>query len=300
MRRRPNNRKKGSIVVVGITVCLFTSFMTLQSMSGEKPLDFQKKSAVESMAILCLESVFPMASRGFDREKVTVATADTNPKEYEEFEKMAEQPAPPVAQANDANPQVLIYHTHATESYQPVSYGNFHTVEEYGTVREVGDMMAEGLRARGIGVVHDKTLHDSPSYNQSYDRSLQTAKGLLAKYPSGKIIIDLHRDAAAYTGGAGKTVKIKGQDVAKYSLVVGNGNENVAELKAFAAKVNEKAESLYPGFGGKIIEKEYKYNEYISNQALLVEAGNNQNTIDQTKLTGKYLAEVFAEVLKEM
>ncbi|MEG1584027.1 MAG: stage II sporulation protein P [Anaerovorax sp.] len=300
MRRRPNNRKKGSIVVVGITVCLFTSFMTLQSMCGEKPLDFKKKSAVESMAILCLESVFPMASRGFDREKVTVATADTNPKEYEEFEKMAEQPAPPVAQANDANPQVLIYHTHATESYQPVSYGNFHTVEEYGTVREVGDMMAEGLRARGIGVVHDKTLHDSPSYNQSYDRSLQTAKGLLAKYPSGKIIIDLHRDAAAYTGGAGKTVKIKGQDVAKYSLVVGNGNENVAELKAFAAKVNEKAESLYPGFGGKIIEKEYKYNEYISNQALLVEAGNNQNTIDQTKLTGKYLAEVFAEVLKEM
>lgn len=257
-------------------------------------------STTENIAIACLESVFPIISRGSNRDKTMVATADTDPKDYEEFEKIAEQPAPPIEAADDANPQILIYHTHATESYQPVTYGNFHTVEEYGTVREVGDILTEGLRAKGIGVAHDKTLHDSPSYNQSYDRSLQTAKGLLAKYPSGKIIIDLHRDAAAYTGGAGKTVKIDGQDVAKYSLVVGNGNENVAELKAFAAKVNAKAESMYPGFGGKIIEKEYKYNEYISNQALLVEVGNNQNTIDQTKLTGKYLAEVFAAVLKEM
>ena len=29
---------------------------------------------------------------------------------------------------NDGKSKVLIYHTHATESYQPVSEGNFHSV----------------------------------------------------------------------------------------------------------------------------------------------------------------------------
>lgn len=300
MRRQQRDGKKGKLAVVGITVCLFTSFITLNSMDISQTLSLEGDSTTESIAILCLESVFPIVSRGSDREKVLVATADTNPKDYEEFEKVAEQPAPPIEEADDANPEILIYHTHATESYQPVTYGNFHTVEEYGTVRDVGNVLTETLREKGIGVAHDKTLHDSPSYNQSYDRSLETAKGLLAKYPSGRMIIDLHRDAAAYTGGAGKTVKIDGKEVAKFNLVVGNGNENVVALKEFANKVNAKAESMYPGFGGRIIEKEYKYNEYISNQALLVEVGNNQNTIDQTKLTAKYLANVFEAVLKEM
>ena len=55
------------------------------------------------------------------------------------------------------DPLVLIYHTHATESYQPVSIGNFHSVDEKGTVREVGALKG-ALEARGISVMHDKTL----------------------------------------------------------------------------------------------------------------------------------------------
>ena len=64
--------------------------------------------------------------------------------------------------------------------------------------------------------------------------------------------------------------------VAKFSLVVGRGNENYVELYAFAKKVSQAAESVHDGFGGAIIEKEYRYNGFVSNKAILLEVGNNK------------------------
>ena len=53
------------------------------------------------------------------------------------------------------------------------------------------------------------------------------------------------------------------------------------------------------GFGGRIIEKEYRYNEYIADKCLLLEIGNNQNKIEEVENTGKYFARVLAEVIEE-
>lgn len=300
--------RKSNFLIMTTVVCLTTSMITAASIEDKGIV--AKDSSTDNVALLCLETVFPSVSRGAgidSRDKIIVATADTNPLDYIDgssngIKKVASDipkgaQAPKVADSN--NPEVLIYHTHATESYRPVDFGNFHTVEEYATVRDVGDFFAYELDKLGVGIVHDRTLHDSPSYNQSYDRSLQTAKGMLSKFPQAKIIIDLHRDASPHEGG-GKTVKIDGKDVATYALVVGNGNGNVAALKAFAEKVNAKAESMYPGFGGRIIPKDHKYNQYINDKSLLIEVGNNQNSIEETRLTGKYLANVISEVLKEM
>lgn len=102
--------------------------------------------------------------------------------------------------ASSGEPFILIYHTHATGSYQPVSEGNFHSVEEAGTVREVGNVLASSLEAKGIAVIHDKTIHVLPSYNKSYSRSLETVEAVLKANPTICVIIDLHRDAASYSG----------------------------------------------------------------------------------------------------
>lgn len=227
-----------------------------------------------------------------------VQTIDT-PKTEEDI-KNHESSDPKTAKIDDSKPVVIIYHTHATESYQPVSEGNFHSLKEYGTVREVGDVLTQELEKKGIQVVHDETIHDSPSYNQSYTRSLETVKNLIAKYDGKKIVVDLHRDAAGYTGNVAKTVSVNKENIAKYNLVVGLGNPNVEKLENFANKINKKAEEMYPGFGGRIIEKKYKFNQYVSDNHILLEVGNNENTIDQSKLTGKYFADVLAEVIKEM
>jgi len=206
---------------------------------------------------------------------------------------------PALPAAGSDKPLVIIYHTHATEAYQPVSTGNFRTTEVEGSVRDVGNVLAEELEKLGIGVIHDTTLHDAESYNKSYSRSLETANYLISQYPSAVFVIDLHRDAAAYTGGAAKTVNIDGKTVASYALVVGEGNPNASALKSFANAVNDKAEAMYPGFGGRIISKSYKYNQYVSDYHLLLEVGNNENNIKETRLTAKYFAHVLASVIED-
>lgn len=196
-------------------------------------------------------------------------------------------------------PLVLIYHTHSTESYMPYSESNYHRESETGTVRDVGNVLEEELEKKGINVIHDKTIHDRPSYNDSYNRSLETAQSLMKKYPTAVYIIDLHRDAAAASAKEGKLLEIKGKKVAKFSMVVGQANENYVELYGFAKKISQKAEAMYDGFGGAIIEQNYNYNEFLSNRCLLLEIGNNKNTIEESRACAKYFAKVLAKIIKE-
>jgi hypothetical protein len=56
---------------------------------------------------------------------------------------------------------------------------------------------------------------------------------------------------------------------------------------------------MSPGFKGRIIKKEYRYNEYIADKCLLLEIGNNQNKIEETRKTGIYFARVLASVIEE-
>ena len=60
------------------------------------------------------------------------------------------------------------------------------------------------LKKYNINVIHDKTVHDRPSYNESYSKSLTTIQSLKKQYPTAVYIIDLHRDAAASSATEGK------------------------------------------------------------------------------------------------
>lgn len=255
----------------------------------------------EQLGKLCVAQVYPAISRGSERTPVKTAdkAADETATKANKPSEQTNEPEKKNTGADNSKPLVIIYHTHTTESYQPYDESNFHREKETGTVRDVGNVMTEELNSLGIGVVHDKTIHDRPSYNESYDRSLETVTALQKKYPTAKYIIDLHRDAAAYAGNVGKTTKINGETVAKFSLVVGQNNANFSKLKAYANKINKKAESMYKGFGGSVIEKTYRYNEYIADNYLLLEIGNNQNDIKQVKATGKYFARVLASVIED-
>ena len=198
-----------------------------------------------------------------------------------------------------SDPLVIIYHTHSSESYMPYKESNYHREDEKGTVREVGDVLEKELEKKGINVIHDKTVHDRPSYNESYNKSLATIEALVKKYPTAVYIIDLHRDAAAASATEGKYTVIDGERVAKFSMVVGQANENYVELYDHAKKIGDRAGEMYSGFGGAIIEKNYYYNEFLSNKALLLEVGNNKNTIEEANACGRYFAEVLASVIKE-
>ena len=245
---------------------------------------------------LCIGQIAPVAEISSGVE--TAGKKDGKTEETAEEVKEQEREDPQIVSVTE-DPMVIIYHTHSTESYLPYKESNYHRTEEEGTVRDVGSVLENALKEKGINVVHDKTIHDRPSYNESYGRSLSTIQSLIKKYPSAKYIIDIHRDAAPASANEGKYIKIDGKKVAKFSMVVGKANENYTELYGFASKISQKAESMYPGFGGAIIERDYEYNQYVSNRALLLEVGNNKNDIEEAELCADYFADVLAAVIGE-
>jgi len=297
-------RGKGIVIIAVIAFLISTMYFTAAKQSFVLAEMIPNE---ERLGELCIRQV--TAAARIEKK----ADEDTGKNEVEGLELSAENENPE-DQENDDNeidkdtirnkkltddPLVIIYHTHSSESYMPYKESNYHREEVKGTVREVGDIMEEELEKKGINVIHDKTVHDRPSYNESYNKSLATIQSLKKKYPTAVYIIDLHRDAAASSAKEGKYTIIDGKRVAKFSMVVGQANENYVELYDFAKKVGNRAGEMYSGFDGAIIEQNYKYNEFVSNKALLLEVGNNKNTIEEANACGRYFAQVLADVIEE-
>lgn len=195
-----------------------------------------------------------------------------------------------------SKPLVLIYHTHGTESYLPAKSGNYHTTKEENSVRDVGNILEESLAEEGIMSIHDKTIHDNPSYDGSYDRSFNQVKKILAEYPSIVCIIDLHRDAIA-GDYAGDTAEVYGKTAATYSYVLSNTTDTYADNKAFLRKLNDIAGRDYDGYTGKVLQRPYWYNQEICGKAVLIEMGNNRNRIEDVRNTAWLFGKILAKAL---
>ena len=95
-------------------------------------------------------------------------------------------------------PAVLIIHTHATESYtrKGEAYREtapYRTLEEGYNMLSIGERVAQLLSQQGIGVIHDRTVHDYPSYNGSYVSARKTIGEYLDRYPTIRLVLDLRR-----------------------------------------------------------------------------------------------------------
>jgi stage II sporulation protein P len=207
------------------------------------------------------------------------------------------------------SPQILIYHSHAMESYMPSTEGNYHTLSEKYNVIAVGNTLAKELQDKyKYKVIHDKTYHDKQSYAYSYSNSLVTVKNNLNRYKSLKVILDLHRDAFDVKTEAERKAKkaeytatINKKSAARIMLVIAKGNPNYAELEKFAVYIKKKMDKLYPGLSLKIdVKSRGKYNQYFSNHSMLVEVGCMLNTTEEARYSAELFAKVLGEVIKDL
>ena len=206
---------------------------------------------------------------------------------------------------NNAKPRVLIYHSHTTEAYlitdKDTSKSAFN-MDLTKTVCAVGDVLAQELEKNyGIAVIHDKTLHNVGDYPASYKKSGVTLDKYLKTYGNFDLIIDLHRDGVPVTFKNAKT-KINGEDVAKFTFVVTQKNPRYAKQKKLVNSMIGISKKLFPGLLDSREIWFYNwgmgfYNQNRSDNAMLIEVGNNNNTIEQAKNTGKYLSRIIAEQL---
>ncbi len=213
---------------------------------------------------------------------------------------------------NSKDPQVLIIHTHTTEGYLTYDTGFYNPADidrTFDTKRNVcaaGAALKAALEKQGIVTVHDTTVHDNPQYTGAYSRSEATVKALLKKYPTVKVVLDLHRDAVMPKDNTHvkPTAKIGGKPAAQMMIIAG-----VVTTKAlphpkwqenfhFALQLQKSLQAAYPELMRPLYLVGSRYNQHLSTGYLLVEVGTDVNTVQEAAYSATLLGNTIAKLLK--
>lgn len=203
-------------------------------------------------------------------------------------------------------PQILIYHTHSQEAYADYGPGN-----RAATVVTAGNYLAELLRQKGWNVIHDTAAYDIQGgkldRSKAYNYALDGITGILQKYPTIQVILDLHRD------GVDESLRlvseVNGKPTANVMFFHGMSqtpdgpieylpNPYLQENLAFSFQMQYLAVGTYPGFTRKIYLKGLRYNLHLRPRSTLIEAGAQTNTLQEVLNAMEPLAELLDMVLQ--
>jgi stage II sporulation protein P len=211
--------------------------------------------------------------------------------------------------------RVLIYHSHTYEAYEPDFEGQYTPTERWRTKDNRYNMVAIGaelarlLREEyGMQVVHDDTAFAPPVLSSAYHRSLEALENYAARGEPFDLYLDLHRDAYIEGLFAENTVTVDGQPTARLMFLIGKGT-GTYQGQAFAqlpdwernfSRAQVLADAINLFADGETLcrapsAKSSRYNQHVSTGALLVEVGNNMNSLDEALRAVPYLARALAE-----
>ena len=168
--------------------------------------------------------------------------------------------------------------------------------------------MAEKLNSAGIVTLHSATLHDYPSYTKSYSRSAETVKECLKKYPSIKVVLDLHRDAVTKENGdkVKLVTEIGGKKAAQVMLVMGSQSGSVTNFPKWeenfklAVKLQNVMEKNYPTLARPLMLMSKNYNQSLTTGSLLIEFGTDANTLEEVHYSANLVGDCLVKLLSEI
>jgi stage II sporulation protein P len=211
--------------------------------------------------------------------------------------------------ATTGKKRVLIYHTHTYEAYTPTEKYPYEPTKDtrtkdnqYNVVR-VGEELATLLSAAGFEVVHDTTAYEPPVLSTSYTRSLNMLEESIGRGEKYDLYIDLHRDA----GGENNIVQVGDQRIARMMILIGNGagvtsagfdvrpdwEKNLAIAQAITNELNGQV----PELCRPVKVTKNRYNQHVAPQCILIEAGNDRNTLEEVLASVPYLSDAIKAVL---
>lgn len=213
-----------------------------------------------------------------------------------------------------SKPTVLIFHTHTTETYQPLDR-NFYsknyqprTNDSSMNMVRVGVAVKEELEKAGYNVIHDTTVYDY-KYNGAYTRSREAVEKHLKEHPEIQIVLDVHRDAIQLNDGTKikPVCEIDGKKCAQIMIISGcqesgngiTGFEDWEENLTFAVQLQDKLEENFEGITRPLYFSPRKYNMDMSHCSVLLEMGSDANTLEEAVYSGKCLGVALADLMKE-
>lgn len=192
-------------------------------------------------------------------------------------------------------PAVLILHTHATESYTGTP--GYRTEDPNYNMLRVGQEIARVLEENGIGVIHDTTLHDKPSYNGSYNNARQTIEARLKEYPSIRMVLDVHRDALELDDNTQLSThaQVDGEESAQLMLVMGTNAGGLyhpgwQENLAVGMKLQVLLEREYPGVCRPMHLRTERFNQDLSAAGMIVEVGASGDSLEEALVAARAFA----------
>lgn len=202
-------------------------------------------------------------------------------------------------------PQILIYHTHSQEEF--ADYGT----NKEATIVGVGDYLTELLQQKGYNVIHDTSVYDlrdgKLDRSKAYTYALDGIAGILQKYPSIEVVLDVHRDGVK--SGTHLVQEVNGKETATIMFFNGTSQTPTGPIEylqnpyreenlAFSFQMKLFAEAYYPGFTRKIYLKGLRYNMHLRPRSALIEVGAQTNTYAEAKNAMEPLSELLDSVLR--
>ncbi|MBM7691825.1 stage II sporulation protein P [Peribacillus deserti] len=228
-----------------------------------------------------------------------------NVENIKEEPKEENPPSPPLS--TNGKKVVHIYNTHSRESYLPYLKGVKNPDSAYSSkinVTRLSEKLQSSLEKKGIGTSVSTTdvmgILDKKNkkFWQAYDESRPIVQEAMAKNRDINYLIDIHRDASRKNL---TTVSIKGKSYAKLAFVVGGDNANFEKNYALAEKIHKALDQKYPKLSRGVFKKQGsgnngKYNQDLSGNALLIEAGGVDNTFEELYASLDAFADAFSGI----
>lgn len=202
--------------------------------------------------------------------------------------------------------QVLIFHTHSQEAFRDSKKEDPST-----TIVGMGAYLAKLLEQKQIKTLHHDGVYDlidgKLDRSKAYELAEDGVRKILKENEDIEVVIDLHRDGVSESTRL--VTDIEGKSTAKIMFFNGlsrtKQNGEIAYLQnpylednlAFSFQMQLACEKLYPGFARHIYLKGYRYSLHMMPKSLLIEAGAQNNTVEEMKNAMELLADVLAKVL---
>ncbi|WP_409368665.1 stage II sporulation protein P [Lysinibacillus sp. 38-6] len=210
------------------------------------------------------------------------------------------------ASTTTENPLVYIYQTHNLESFysQSITTDSKEAYQDTQNITLVGERLSQALINNGIPSMHDKTnimgiLKEKNLYfHKAYDISREPLEKALANNSTIQMVFDIHRDSAERDM---TTINLAGTDYSKVAFTVSTSSKNYEENYKFATLLHNKVEEKYPNLSRGVIVKnkpigQITYNQDLFANAVLLEIGGIENTLEEEYRT----ADILANIIKEL